>query len=247
MRLITIPISHFCEKARWGLDRAGLAYVEEQHLQLLHRLPVRRAGGRKTTPVLVTGDAVYPESQDILLFVDSVAAPERKLYPAGHDARKEVLELENRWDRRYGVETRRIGYDVFFKVGRPFLRANAGNAPRWQRAVISASYPLGKGILKRGLAVTPEKVQRAKDTVAREMDAVAERLSDGRRYLTGDTFTAADLTFAALTAPLLLVPEYGCQLPRPEALPDFARELVEDYRAHPAAQWVMRVYRDDRH
>jgi hypothetical protein len=23
-RLLTIPISHFCEKARWALDRAGL-------------------------------------------------------------------------------------------------------------------------------------------------------------------------------------------------------------------------------
>ena len=26
-RLITIPISHFCEKARWALQRAGVAYV----------------------------------------------------------------------------------------------------------------------------------------------------------------------------------------------------------------------------
>ncbi len=32
-RLLTIPISHYCEKARWALDRAGLDYVEERHVQ----------------------------------------------------------------------------------------------------------------------------------------------------------------------------------------------------------------------
>ena len=37
-RLLTIPISHFCEKARWALDRAGVDYVERRHIQLVHAL-----------------------------------------------------------------------------------------------------------------------------------------------------------------------------------------------------------------
>ena len=37
-RLITIPLSHFCEKARWGLDRVALRYREEPHAPLLSRL-----------------------------------------------------------------------------------------------------------------------------------------------------------------------------------------------------------------
>ena len=41
--LVTIPISHFCEKARWALDRAGVAYEEQRHLPALHRVAVRRA------------------------------------------------------------------------------------------------------------------------------------------------------------------------------------------------------------
>ena len=32
-RLLTIPISHYCEKARWALERAGLAYREERHVR----------------------------------------------------------------------------------------------------------------------------------------------------------------------------------------------------------------------
>ena len=45
LRLITIPISHYCEKARWALERAGLPYREERHVQGIHRLAARRAGG----------------------------------------------------------------------------------------------------------------------------------------------------------------------------------------------------------
>ena len=37
-RLITIPISHYCEKARWALDRAGIGYREERHVQIVHRV-----------------------------------------------------------------------------------------------------------------------------------------------------------------------------------------------------------------
>ena len=29
--LITIPLSHYCEKARWALDRVALSYREEPH------------------------------------------------------------------------------------------------------------------------------------------------------------------------------------------------------------------------
>src|SRR5882724_491215 len=64
--LITIPISHYCEKARWALDRAGVSYQERAHLQVLHWIPVARAGGKKTAPVLVWGDRVFADSADIV-------------------------------------------------------------------------------------------------------------------------------------------------------------------------------------
>jgi Glutathione S-transferase, N-terminal domain len=65
-RLLTIPISHFCEKARWALERADLDYVEERHVQGIHRVKARRAGGGATVPVLVTEEGVFAESEEIL-------------------------------------------------------------------------------------------------------------------------------------------------------------------------------------
>ena len=52
--LITIPLSHYCEKARWALDRVALPYREEPHAPLFHRLATKR-NERGTVPVLVHG------------------------------------------------------------------------------------------------------------------------------------------------------------------------------------------------
>src|SRR4051812_21755130 len=79
--LITIPISHYCEKARWALERADVTYRERAHLQVLHWIPVNRAGGRKTAPVLVWGDRVFADSAEIVAEASAKAAPDRRLFP----------------------------------------------------------------------------------------------------------------------------------------------------------------------
>src|SRR3954447_20670759 len=89
-RLLTIPISHFCEKARWALHRAGLDYREERHVQGLHVIAARRAGGGSTMPVLVADEGVFGDSEDILRYADRHAEPERRLFPDGDG---EVLAL----------------------------------------------------------------------------------------------------------------------------------------------------------
>src|SRR5207237_1280936 len=81
LRLITIPISHYCEKARWALEHAGLGYREERHVQGFHRLAARRAGGGRTVPVLVAPDHVIPESEQIVAWADDRLPPERRLLP----------------------------------------------------------------------------------------------------------------------------------------------------------------------
>jgi len=53
--LVTIPFSHYCEKARWALDYTGYDYVEEGHVPVLHRIAVKLATSPCTSvPVLVT-------------------------------------------------------------------------------------------------------------------------------------------------------------------------------------------------
>ena len=73
LRLITIPISHFCEKARWALELADMPYREERHLQGIHWAHVWRAGRGWTAPVLVTPKGPLRESAQIVRFADARA------------------------------------------------------------------------------------------------------------------------------------------------------------------------------
>ena len=122
-RLVTITFSHYCEKARWALDRAGIAYREERHVQGIHQVAARRAGGGKTVPVLVTGAGVIAESSDILHWVDARTPPADRLFPDD----PQVESLCARFDEvlgglgRLGLGLARLDQ----ALGRPLGRAQA--------------------------------------------------------------------------------------------------------------------------
>ena len=118
LRLITIPISHYCEKARWALQRAGLRYREERHIQGVHRLAARRAGGGVTVPVLVTPEGAIGESGEILAWIDARLAPERRLFPLEPAERQEVDALCARFDAELGPKARRLIYVHMLGTGR---------------------------------------------------------------------------------------------------------------------------------
>ena len=77
-------------------------------------------------------------------------------------------------------------------------------------------------------------------------DAVAARLADGRPFLMGDRFSAADLTFAALAAAVLVPPEYSVPLPQPDELPAAMAGVVRELRAHPAGAHALAMFRRER-
>ena len=131
--LVTIPISHYCEKARWALERAGVPYRERAHVQGIHRVAVRRAGGRETAPVLVCGDRLLADSADILAFADERAEPARRLYPEDPAAAAEVRVLEREFDERLGPHGRRWMYDRMRGQRGLVLAYNCTGVPGWER------------------------------------------------------------------------------------------------------------------
>ncbi|HEU4737678.1 MAG TPA: glutathione S-transferase family protein [Solirubrobacterales bacterium] len=244
--LITIPISHYCEKARWALDRAGIDYREQPHLQVIHWIPVSRAGGKKTAPVLVWGDRVFADSKDILEEASARARPDRVLYPDNPAAAAEVRELQADFDAVLGPEGRRWMY--FSMRGRRDLAVAYGctGVPAWQRRGLPLAYPLVIRIIDRYLDITPASAERSEAQVRATFDRVAERLGDGRPYLCGERFTAADLTFASLAASVLMPPEYAIPLPQPDELPPAMGAKVNEFRAHPAGAFALKLFREDR-
>ena len=243
---MTIPISHFCEKARWALDRARIDYVERPHLQLVHVVAARFAGGRRTVPVFVSSAGeVLAESRDILRWADIHLEPERRLYPDG-DLGHDAGALEGWLDRGLGPDGRLWLYHETLPVVQHLQPWALAGIPRWERAVFRTSRPMVGIAIRRYLGVDASSAAAARDRIDRVFDDVAERLSDGRRFLLGERFTAADLTFAALSAPMLLPARYGSPLPPPDVMPDAFTGEVRRLRRHPAGAFADRLYREER-
>jgi glutathione S-transferase len=246
LRLVTIPISHYCEKARWALERAGMPYREERHVQGVHQVCARRAGGGMTVPVLVSPDGAIGDSADILAWVDERTPAEHRLFPAEPAAREQVERVCRRLDEELGPRGRRLMYIHMLPQRKLALRFNNEGVPRWEDRAIRAGWPFAQGFVKRVLDIRPGIEVEDEAVVWRELDFVADLLRDGRPYLCGERFGAADLTFAALSASIVVPPEYGVPLPQPDVLaPDMAA-LVRRARAHPAGRYALNLYAEHR-
>ncbi|RDV36755.1 glutathione S-transferase family protein [Bradymonadaceae bacterium TMQ3] len=245
--LITIPFSHYCEKARWSLDHHGLGFEERAYLPLLH-LAGAMPAGQRSVPILQAGEKTVGDSTDILHFCDQVGRGTRLFPPTPLDeAQPDAIEAwEEEFDRRLGPAVRLAIYAVLLEhpsYTRDFM---VSSGKGWQSPVMHFGFGAVRLAISKSYNITPERNQRARGRIDDLFARVAQTLADGRPYLAGDTFSAADLTFASLAGPLVAPPEYGAPLPPLATAPDDLRRLIDDFRATAAGEFVMRLYRERR-
>jgi glutathione S-transferase len=249
-QLITIPFSHFCEKARWSLEHAGVAFVEEGHCPGAHRIAVKQAGGRSSVPVLITdAGQVLADSSLIARFADDHAPSGHKLLPADDAARTDVLALEDRFDLELGPHIRRFIYFHLLPQKQQTMRLFEVRTPLRERLAARVLFPFLRRTMRRFMRIDEAGALESRDRMRRVFDEVGSRLADGRPYLMGDRFGLADLTFAALAAPLVLPAEHPIHGPYPVDLPSVASDLASEsqsLRDSPAGKFAARVYKDHR-
>lgn len=238
-RFITIPLSHYCEKARWGLDRVALPYREEPHAPLLNRL----AGG--TVPALVQGSIRFADSTDILVHADSFRGGDL-LYPLDASPRQEVESLVKRFDTELGPHTRRWAYAQLLPHTKLLGALWSRDVPRLEASLVPVIAPLARYLARKAYRVTPESGQRSLERVRGVFREVGERLSDGRRFLVDQRFTAADLTFAALSAPVLFPAECRAVQPELDAVPVAMRDEILRMRDTNAGRFALRLFAQER-
>jgi glutathione S-transferase len=245
-RLITFRISHYCEKVRWALDRLGIPYIEECHLPLLHWLKTRSLGG-SSVPILVADAVVLKDSADILNYLDEIAPPDLKLYPNSPELQHEIEELEAQFNCLLGVAIRQFGYFHVLPNQNLMQQVWCEGVPAWEKFLFPIVFPITRRKVYRGYHVNRESSLLANHQIQNIFEEIGDRLADGRKYLVGDRFSAADLTFACLSAPAILPPEYGGLLPEITQLPDEMAKVVRDLRETVAGKYVLRLYREERH
>jgi len=246
LRLVTISPSHYCEKARWALDRAGERYREERHAPLFHMAATYRASGTRTVPILVTPHEKIADSTEILRHVDRGLDPEKRLFPHEAQLDGEVSALEEMLDAKLGPKTRSWAYAWLLPERDLFVDLMDVELPRVERALFRASVDVVRAAMRRAFPQGDAAKTKGRERIEKTLGEVSARLADGRKYLVGDRLTAADVTFAALAAPCILPPEYGTKMPDVARIPEGMRRDVDAFRATPAGAHALWMYREER-
>lgn len=245
-RLITIAISHYCEKARWALERLSVPFVEEPHAPLFHRLATSGQGGGQTVPVLVTPQETIADSTAILQYLDQNAPAASKLYPTAPEQRQQVEDFETLFDEQLGPAVRQWVYVYLLENPSLIRRLWQINSPSLERRLLPALFPIIWPIARRKMAITPAAAVSALETIQQVFKTVEERLQDGRTYLVDDRFTAADLTFAALVAPILFPANRRVKSLNLGDVPPAMANQIKAFRASPAGAYALQLYRKER-
>ena len=246
--MVSIPVSPYCEMARWLLDRLAIPYNEECHAPVFHARATRRRGVHGgIVPVLDTSDAILSDARQIVDYYEARVTERQRLFPSDTQLQAETRKLFNLFYDMFGVAVRAWAYAHMLPFNREAtIRVWTTRAPAWERTLVPLSFSRLASAMRRSLDLKPETVteQRAvMETIFSQVDAL---LSDGRPFLMGEEFTAADLAFASLGAPAVCPPEYGGPLPKLEELPPAMRADVESIRARPSGQFILRLYREAR-
>ena len=166
VKLVTIGLSHYCEKARWALDRSGLEYVEEAHPPIVHYLSTIRHRTRRTLPALLTPHGTLRDSTEILKWIDSMVSNGARLYPDDPTMRADVEALEDLFDESLGPATRRWAYSWALHDRPLMLELMSRMATKRDVALLRAGAPLIIPFLTRGLRLSDEAIDKSLARVA---------------------------------------------------------------------------------
>jgi glutathione S-transferase len=239
-RFITIGISHFCEKVRWVMDHFDFPYFEEAHAPIYHYLATFPAGAGRTVPVLIDGNTTLTDSTDILQFLSKKHPAAAKLYEGTEHC--DPLELEEYFDLHLGNASRVISYYYNLKDPSAAIGSAIKNTPLFEALTLPFAMPLASPFLKWFYEITETNLKKSIKQVDNTFRRVENILSKGGPYLSGKEPGAADFTFSALAAPILLPEYYIPEISNLENLDSEFSSLVKKWRETVAGQFADKMY-----
>jgi len=211
------PISHFNEKARWALDWKGIAHVRRSLLPGFHVPRVLWMTGQKSVPVLVLDGETIHDSTRIIERLERMR-PEPALYPADAAARRRALALEDFFDEEFGPHVRRaLFHELLPETAFAAAAFTLGCGPSTRR-LYRALFPALRVVMRADMKIDDARTARSREKVLAALDRLEAELQPSG-YLVGDRFSVADLTAAALLAPVVLPPEFPYRPPGPLPAP----------------------------
>jgi glutathione S-transferase len=240
MQLYQFPISHYCEKVRFALDYKGINYSTRNLLPGLHRMTTTRFGKGSSVPVLSHDGIAIQGSAAIITYLDEIS-PEKPLTPSDPGLRAEALAWERWLDADVGPAVRRYCYHTL--LGHRDISTNffTRGGPWWGRLYLMASYRRLAQKMREFMDINEATATHALTGIQGFLERLTGEYAT-HKFLVGHSFSRADLTAAALFAPMFQPPQYGLEWPAhmPQPLQDAADDMA------PELAWARRMYRDYR-
>jgi len=253
--LSTISISHFVEKVRWCMDRAGIDYAEKVTGGTLGAYFTGR-----TVPLLKvrTGRmlSVIGNSPDILRYLYGRLVAEKPDEAEFLRPTPERADLEQKLDR-YAVNLQVWVYYHLLQDRALTLHAwGAGNpaTPAWQRPLLRLLFPVLARLIRFSFSVNDKNYGKAVQRIDELLADINGDLADGRRsILGGDDLNFTDYAFAAFSGVWLMPAGYGggkaeaVRIERAAAPAGMQRDIESWVSAYPAVvDFVEELYSNHR-
>ena len=234
--------SHFNEKARWALDWKGIAHMRRSLLPGFHIPRVLWMTGQKALPVLVLDGETINDSTRIIERLERLRR-EPALYPADAADRHRALALEDFFDEELGPHVRRaLFHELLPETEFAAAAFTLGYGPVTRR-LYRALFPALRVAMKADMKIDAARAARSREKVLAALDRLEAELQPSG-YLAGDRFSVADLTAAALLAPVVLPPEFP--YPPPGPLPASVARWCDALVSRRACCWAGEMYRHHR-
>lgn len=223
------------------MDYHGIEYEISYLAPGLHSFVAKRLGTPGTSlPILAADDQVVQGSSEIIDWAEAQStAVSIQLTPnANIDA---CLEIEKRLDDIAGVHIRRYYYsEALVDYPETVRQIFSRDLTFFKKIVVYGTWTLVRKRMIDMMDIGVEQGKQSRNIVEEELTWMDSLISDGRRFLTGDQFSRADLTAASLLAPLALPKEHptynNINMP-----PLMAADLL-NWEDRPSIKWVHEIY-----
>lgn len=244
LKLYQFAISHYCEKVRWALDYKGLNHetvtlLPGQHLKTVQQL----TGGKRTSvPVLEHNGHCVQGSADILDYLDETF-PENPLTPADPDLRDQALAWERRLDEEAGPAVRCYAYHHFLQRPKVVIPMLTAGTPFYNRWLLSLVFSRVDETMRKWMKINEKTSEQSRQVMEQLLSDLAAAYQK-RSFLVGDSFTRADLTAAAIFAPMFQPSAYPVPWPKANKIPKDIKSWLDQWQ--PQIQLLSQLYEEHR-
>jgi len=216
------------------MDYKGLDYKLKNLLPGLHLRTTKKMAAKSYVPILIDQGEQVQNSHIILNYLDE-NYPENSLSPKDPELLAKAMEWEKYCDVELGVHVRRFGYHYLLDEPKTVIPFFTKDGPWWGPLFFKISFSKLEPIMRKIMAIDEAGANESEVRIQQAIDTLYAEYEQ-REFLVGDQFSRADLTAAALLAPLIMPQGYGLEWPEkmPEKLQNFVDKnetKLERFRA----------------